>query len=184
MITLTTTKVVNHAKCLEMCNWLLLPCCILSLNHDPFCRWAPDCVGQIHHASSKAHLFVLVSMNYFIKWMDVVLSKNMTHKEVSHFILEHIVYRFDIPQTLTMDQGSSFMSHQVCEFAEFLKIKLLNSSPYYTQVNGQAGSSNKTLIKLIKKKVEEHSKRWHEVLSEDVWVHRISNHNATKVTPF
>jgi hypothetical protein len=83
-----------------------------------------------------------------------------------------------------MDQGLSFMSHQVCEFAESLKIKLLSSSPYYTQANGQAESSNKTLIKLIKKKIEENPKRWHEVLSEELWAHHISKHSATKVTPF
>jgi hypothetical protein len=35
------------------------------------------------------------------------------------------------------------MSHQVCEFAESLKIKLLSSSPCYAQTNGQAESSNK-----------------------------------------
>jgi transposase InsO family protein len=79
---------------------------------------------------------------------------------------EHIIHRFGIPQTLTIDQCSSFMSHQVREFAESLKIRLHSSLPYYTQVNGQAESSNKTLIKLIKKKIEENSKRWHEVLSE------------------
>jgi transposase InsO family protein len=56
-----------------------------------------------------------------------------------------------IPQMLTMDQGSSFMSHQVREFAESLKIKLFSFSPYYAQVNGHAESSNKTLIKLIRK---------------------------------
>jgi hypothetical protein len=55
------------------------------------------------------------------------------------------------------------MSHQVCEFAESLKIKLF-SSPYYAQANGQAESSNKTLIKLIKKKIEENLKRWHGIL--------------------
>jgi hypothetical protein len=108
----------------------------------------------------------------------------MTHKEVIHFILEHIVHRFNIPQTLTPNQDSSFMSHQVCEFAESLKIKLLSSSPYYTQPNGQAESSNKTLIKLIKKKIEDNPKRWHKVLSEALWAHHISKHNATKVTPF
>jgi hypothetical protein len=58
------------------------------------------------------------------------------------------------------------MSHQVQEFAESLKIKLLSSLPYYAQVNGHAESSNKIVIKLIKKKVEENPKRWHEVLSE------------------
>jgi hypothetical protein len=77
-------------------------------------------------------------MGYFTKWMDVVLLKNMTHKVVIHFILEHIIHRFGIPQTLIMDQGSSFMSHQVCEFTESLKIKLLSSSLYNAQANGQA----------------------------------------------
>jgi hypothetical protein len=108
---------------------------------------------------------------------------NMTYREVIHFISEHIIHRFGIPQTLTMDQGSSFMSYQVREFAESLKIKLFSSLPYYAQSNGQAESNNKTLIKLIKKN-EENPKRWHEVLSEALWTHHISKHCATKVTPF
>jgi transposase InsO family protein len=74
---------------------------------------------------------MLVVMDYFTKWTDVIPLKNMTHKEVIHFILEHIVHRFGIPRTLTTNQGSSFTSHQVREFAESLKIKLLSSSPYY-----------------------------------------------------
>jgi hypothetical protein len=72
----------------------------------------------------------------------------------------------------------------VREFVELYKIKLLNSSPYYAQANGQAESSNKTLIKLIKKKIEENPRRWHEVLSKALWAHRISRHGTTKVTPF
>ena len=70
------------------------------------------------------------------------------------------------------------------EFAESYKIKILNLSPYYAQANGQAESSNKILIKLIKKKIEENPRRWHEVLSEALWAHHISRHGATKVTPF
>jgi hypothetical protein len=73
---------------------------------------------------------VLVATDYFTEWMQVVPLKNMMHKEVIHFISEHIIHRFNIPQTLIMDQGSSFMSHQVYEFAESLNIKLLSSSPY------------------------------------------------------
>jgi hypothetical protein len=62
---------------------------------------------------------------------------------------------------------------------------LLNSSPYYAQDNGQAESSNKTLIKLIKKKIKEDSlRRLHEVLSKALLTHRISQHGSTKVTPF
>jgi hypothetical protein len=97
---------------------------------SPFCSWTLDFVDQIYPASSKGHRFMLLATDYFTKWMKAVPSKNMTHKEVIQFILEHIVHRFSMPQTLTTDQGSSFMSHQVCEFAVSLKIKLLVSSPY------------------------------------------------------
>jgi hypothetical protein len=72
------------------------------------------------------------------------------------------------------------MSHQVRDFAESLKIKPLSSLSYYALANGQAETSNKTLIKLIK----ENPKRWHEVLLKALWMHRISKHSATKVTPF
>jgi hypothetical protein len=51
----------------------------------------------------------------------------------------------------------------VRDFVNSYDIKLLNSSPYYAQANGQAETSNKTLIKLIKKKIEDNPKRWHEV---------------------
>jgi hypothetical protein len=40
------------------------------------------------------------------------------------------------------------------------------------------------LIKLIKKKIEENPRRWHKVLSEALWAHRISRYGATKITPF
>jgi hypothetical protein len=124
-----------------------------------FNGWALDFVGQIHPTSSKGHQFVLVTTDYFTKWMEAVPLKNMMHKEVIYFISEHIIHRFSIPHTLTTDQGSSFMSHQVCDFAESLKIKFLSSSPYYAQANSPAESSNETLIKLIKKKIEENPKR-------------------------
>jgi len=45
-------------------------------------------------------------------------------------------------------------------------VYMFNSSPNYAQANAQAKSSNKTLIKLIKKKIEDNPKMWHEVLSE------------------
>jgi hypothetical protein len=72
----------------------------------------------------------------------------------------------------------------VREFVDSYGIKLLNSSPYYAQANGQAESSNKTLVKLYKKKIEDNPRRWHEVLFEALWAHHISRHGATKANPF
>jgi transposase InsO family protein len=132
----------------------------------------------------KGHRFVLVVTDYFTKWTEVLALKNMTHKEVIEFITEHIIHRFGIPQTLTTDQGTSFMSKEVREFTELYRIKLLNSSPYYAQANGQAEPSNRTLINLIKKKISDNPKHCHKILSEALWAYRISKHSATKVSPF
>ena len=176
------TKDVRSVRNLVIFRWCLLMHPIIK--PWPFRGWALDFVGKIHPASSKGHCFVLVATDYFTKWSEAIPLKNMTHREVIEFITEHIIHRFGIPQTLTTDQGTSFISKEVRDFVGSYGIKLLNSSPYYAQANGQAESSNKILIKLIKKKIEDNPKRWHEVLSEALWAHRISRHGATKVTPF
>jgi hypothetical protein len=125
---------------------------------------------------------VLVATDYFTKWTEVVALKKMTQKEVTRFIIEHIINRFSISQNLTVDQGTSFMSKEVRECAKLYKIKLLNSFPYYAQANGQTESSNRTLISLIKKKISDHPR--HTFLSEALRAHRLSKHRATEVSPF
>jgi transposase InsO family protein len=139
-----------------------------------FRGWGLDFIGEIHPRSCKGHRFILVATDYFNKWTEAVPLRNMTHRELISFVQEHIIYRFGIPQTLTTDQGPSFMSHQFREYAESMKIKFLNSSPYYAQANGQAEASNKVLMKIIKKRIEDNLRRWHEKLTEALWAHRTS----------
>jgi hypothetical protein len=149
-----------------------------------FRGWGLDFIGEIQPGSSKGHRFILVVTDYFTKWTEAVPLRNMTHREVISFMQEHIIYRFGITQTLTTDHGPSIMSHLFREFAESMKIKLLNSSPYYAQANGQGKASNKVLIKIIRKRIKDNSKRWHEKISKALWAHRTSRHGTTKVTSF
>jgi len=100
------------------------------------------------------------------------------------FVKEHMVYRFGIPQTITTDQGTMFTSREFDEFAIGMGIKVLNSSPYYAQANGQAKASNKGIIKLIKQKVEENPRIWHTLLNEALWSYRMACHGSSKVSPY
>ena len=88
------------------------------------------------------------------------------------------------PQTITTDGGSVFISEEFRKFADDMGIKLIRSSPYYAQANGQAEASNQSLIKLIKRKIDEYPRRWHEVLSEALWAYRNSCHRSTKTSPY
>ena len=148
----------------------------------PFKGWGIDLIGQIYPPSSKNHKFILVATDYFTKWVEAIPLKTVTSKEMIEFVREHIIYRFGTPQTITTDQGSMFISEEFGEFAASMGIKLLNSSPYYAQANGQAEASNKGIIKLIKRKIEEQPKKWHTTLNEVAY--RMSCHGATKVSPY
>jgi len=110
--------------------------------------------------------------------------KKVTSANIVDFVKEHIVYRFGIPQTITTDQGTLFTSREFDEFAIGMGIKVLNSSPYYAQANGQVEASNKGIVKLIKRKIEENPKRWHTVLNEALWSYRMACHGATIVSPY
>jgi transposase InsO family protein len=82
--------------------------------------------------------------------------KSVASKDVINFVKEHVIHRFGIPQTITTDGGSVFISEEFKKFAADMGIKLIRSSPYYAQANGQAEASNQSLIKLIKRKIDEY----------------------------
>ena len=124
----------------------------------PFRGWGMDTIGQINPPTSKGHKWILAATDYFTKWVEVVPMKNVTARDVVNFVKEHIVYRFGIPQTITTDQGTVFIAEEFKKFAKEMGISLIQSSPYYAQANGQAEASNKSLIKLIKRKIDEYPK--------------------------
>ena len=99
-------------------------------------------IGMINPPSSKGHKFILVATDYFTKWVEAIPLKKVDSGDVIQFVQEHIIYRFGIPQTITTDQGSIFVSDEFVQFADSMGIKLLNSWLYYAQANGQAEASN------------------------------------------
>ncbi|XP_058741292.1 uncharacterized protein LOC131613661 [Vicia villosa] len=70
------------------------------------------------------------------------------------------------------------------EFAQEVGIKLLTSTPYYAQANGQVEVANKVIISLIKKHVGKKPKSWHQSLDQDLWACRTSPKEATSTMPF
>jgi hypothetical protein len=149
-----------------------------------FRGWGMDMIGKINPPSSKGHQYILAITDYFTKWVEAIPMKIVTSKNVINFIKEHVIHRFGIPQTITTDGGSVFISEEFRKFVADVEIKLIRSSPYYAQVHGQDEASNQSLIKLIKRKINEHPRCWHEVLLEALWAHRISCHGATKNSPY
>ncbi|KAM2621503.1 hypothetical protein TB2_026246 [Malus domestica] len=150
----------------------------------PFIGWAMDFIGQIYPASSKGHTFIIVATDYFTKWVEASAVRSITSATVKTFIETKILYRFGVPETIVTDRGPSFISKEVEEFASKYKIKMIQSSPYYPQSNGQVESSNKILVNIIKRMVMDSPERWHEKLGNTLWAYRTSKRAETGTTPY
>ena len=116
--------------------------------------------------------------------MEAIPLKVASSANVIEFVQEHIIYRFGVPQSFTTDQGKMFTSKDFDDFAASIAYKLINSSSYYAQANGQVEASNQILIKIIKKKIRENPRKWHSILSETLWSYRMACHGSTKCSPY
>nr|CAE04121.3 OSJNBa0009P12.7 [Oryza sativa Japonica Group] len=130
----------------------------------------------------------------YLKDPTLKVDRKIRRQAFKYTLLDGDLYRRNIDGVLlkcldedqskvAMGEGHRFMLVATDYFTKWAEAVPLNNMTH-TEANGQAESSNKTLLKLVKKKIEEHPKRWYEVLSEALWAHRISKHGATKVTPF
>ena len=77
-----------------------------------------------------------------------------------------------------------FIGDKVKSFVQEYGIKLIHSSPYYAQANGQIEATNKVLIDMVKRTIDDQLRKWHEALSKILWAYRNSKNKATGLTPF
>ncbi|CAL2247108.1 unnamed protein product [Prunus armeniaca] len=62
-------------------------------------------------------------------------------------------------------------SAETREYAERVGIKLVHSTPYYPQSNGQAEASNEVIKGILEKMIEEKPRAWHDLLPEALWAY-------------
>jgi transposase InsO family protein len=127
-----------------------------------------DFIGEIHPPSSGQHRWILTATDYFTKWIEVFPTRITSHKVIIIF-LEDIIARFGYPSKIVTDNASPFRSEPLAKFCEQFEISLLHSTPYYPQGNRLAESSNKILIKLIKKLLENNKRAWESKLKFSLW---------------
>jgi hypothetical protein len=70
------------------------------------------------------------------------------------------------------------------DFCGSHNISLTHSTPYYPQGNGLVESSNKTLIRIIKKLLTENKKSWDSKLKYALWDDRINTKRSLGTSPF
>ena len=96
--------------------------------------------------------------------MEVIPLRKVNEDAVIDFLQENIVTRFGVPISLVFNNASYFSSIKLTEFANNKGMKLHYSANYYPQGNGLVDSTNKNLIRILKKSVIENQIGWHIAL--------------------
>ena len=97
----------------------------------PFNKWGLDFIVQINPPSSIGHIFILISIDYFTKWFEVVPLKNATADNVINFFKENLLLIFGVLVHIVTNNGIYFVSHKFTLFYSKFNIKHSFSSSYY-----------------------------------------------------
>eukprot|EP00253_Pinus_taeda_P036378 PITA_36378 len=124
------------------------------------------------------------SQNYMIDQQEATLeliqqlTKSSMLDTIGPLCLEMLMNTFGVPNALVFDNASYFSGNAMFDFAIKRGFKLKYSANYYPQGNGLAESTNKNLIKIIKRTIEQNHKSWHKSLIFALWADRITQKDS------
>nr|GEW79422.1 reverse transcriptase domain-containing protein [Tanacetum cinerariifolium] len=135
--TVTLKEIVEQGRSLNLLNTSLGYAC-------PF----PKGPGKVK--------FLIVAMDYFIKWIEAKAMATITGEQVKKFVWDNIVCRFGIPGEIISDNGKQFADNPFKD----------------------------CLMEGIKERLGEGNKNWVEELPHVLWAHRTMIKSSHSDTPF
>eukprot|EP00253_Pinus_taeda_P019901 PITA_19901 len=150
----------------------------------PFQKWGLDFIGEIHPSSSGQHKWILTATDYFTKWIEAIPCRQANDSTIIQFLESNILSRFGCPEKIIADNAAAFKSKKIINFCYKYQISLGDSTAYYPQGNGLAESSNKSLVNIIKKMLEENKKNSHKKLTNALWADRLSTKKSIVMSPY
>jgi transposase InsO family protein len=144
-------------------------------------------VGKLHKSWPGGHVYILVAVNKFTKWVEAAPVTTQDSTAIINFI-KSIVFRFRVPQSIITDNGTNFTSKEFKNYCEGLGIKLKFASVAHPKTNEQVEKANGLICNGIKKRLlaplEKAKHAWVDELPSVLLSLRTTPNAATQETPF
>ena len=126
----------------------------------------------------------MTTTDYFTKWIEAILIRNATNIVIVKFLLENIFAIFGTPRKLVTDNAQAFKSTKMQNFCQNYNVTLNHSTPYYLEGNGLVESSNKRLVRIIKKLLVDNKRGWDSKRILALWADRKTSKKSISTSPF
>jgi transposase InsO family protein len=98
--------------------------------------------------------------------------------------MDYIVLLHGIPKTIISDRETQFVAHFWEQLHECLEIKLIRSSSYHPQTDGQTERINQILEDMLRASILHFDKSWDKCLSLAEFSYNNSYQASLKMAPF
>ncbi|XP_015075557.1 uncharacterized protein K02A2.6-like [Solanum pennellii] len=121
-----------------------------------FVAWGMDSIGPIEPSTSNEHRFILVTIDYFTKWVEVLSYISMTKKVIADFVHNNLICKFEVPESIVTDNGANLNNHLVRGIRKQFSITHQNSTAYHPQMNETVEATNKNVKKILRKMIDKY----------------------------
>jgi hypothetical protein len=117
----------------------------------PFVQWGLDMAGKLHKSWLGGHVYMLVGVDKFTKWIEATPVTMQDSTAAINFI-KLIVFCFGVLHSIIMDNGTNFTSKEFKKYCEIMGINL-NFASVAHPTNGQVEKANELICSGIKKRL-------------------------------
>lgn len=142
------------------------------MTDQPFEKWKIDFVGPISPAAKYTQArYIIVATDYCTKWAEAKATRKANARSAAKFLHKQVISRFGCPLVIVSDRGTHFVNEVIAVLLPEFLIIHRKSTPYYPRANGQAESSNKTLIIVMTRTVDSGRNDWEHKLTAALWAY-------------
>lgn len=116
---------------------------------SPMDRITTDILRELPE-TDNGNRYILVVADYFTQWTECFAMPNNESKTVATKIVEEVITRLGVPDTVHSDQGRQYESELFQETCKLLDIQKTYTIPYHPQSDGMVERINRTLTTMLR----------------------------------
>ena len=150
----------------------------VNIASGPFQHIGVDVVGPFP-TTQGGNIYVLTVVDHFTRWAEAIPMPDQTTKGIAKLIVQHIICRHGLFETMTSDNGSVFVSELATYIYKELGIKRIRTTPYHPESNGIPERFHDTMKNMLKIWCNEEQDNWDEYLPYVMLAYNTSYHSLS-----